>query len=112
MCHSFGDRVHLGHQSLFLAKDKQTPFWSSAKTQHSSESKEVSKPRLLRKLKLPKSGSGAWPNGFVAELDDSEELDHKLANYFQSMVGILQWIVELGYHDTSISHGSASASTS
>jgi hypothetical protein len=53
-------------------------------------------------LSLPKRASGPWPRDFCAELDESEELNEKhpkLANMYQSQVGVLQWIVELGRVD-------------
>ena len=33
------------------------------------------------------------------ELDKSEELDPRRANCFQGLIGVLQWIVELGWID-------------
>ena len=48
---------------------------------------------------LPKTGSGPWPSNYIAELDETEELDAKVANYYQSLVGILHWMVELGRVD-------------
>ena len=35
----------------------------------------------------------------IAELDVSPKLDAKLAPYYQSLIGILRWIVELGRVD-------------
>ena len=49
--------------------------------------------------RLPKSGAGPWPSGYDADTDESEELDSKRANYYQSLVGILHWMVELGHVD-------------
>jgi hypothetical protein len=37
--------------------------------------------------------------GYRPELDTSDELDPKRANYFQGFVGVLRWIVELGRVD-------------
>jgi hypothetical protein len=50
-------------------------------------------------LSLPKRASAPWPRDYYAELDDTDELDPKLANAYQSQVGVLQWIVELGRVD-------------
>jgi hypothetical protein len=36
------------------------------------------------------------PTIYMPELDDIPELDHGLANFFQSQIGILRWCVELG----------------
>ena len=49
-------------------------------------------------LKLKKS-STPMASDYRPELDISEELDHDDANYCQSVVGMLRWIVELGRID-------------
>ena len=46
--------------------------------------------KLSRKVNLPISP------GYRPELDQSRELDPKEEAYFQSLIGILQWAVELG----------------
>lgn len=49
--------------------------------------------------KLPTKGRGPWPDGYDAELDDTDELDHDLANYYQTMIGVMHWMIELGRVD-------------
>ena len=39
---------------------------------------------------------------YRAELDKSPELDPKRANYFQGLIGVLRWIVELGRIDIAV----------
>ena len=46
---------------------------------------------------MPKRVSGPWPRDYTSEIDDSPELDPTKANYYQSQVGVLHWIVELGH---------------
>ena len=48
---------------------------------------------------LPGRGSAPWPSNYRPEIDISPELDEKNANYFQSLIGVLRWIVELGRID-------------
>ena len=50
-------------------------------------------------LALLKRATGPWPREYVAEVDESDELDAELANFYQSQVGVLHWIVELGRVD-------------
>jgi hypothetical protein len=38
-------------------------------------------------------------NGYRPEVDSSPELDARRANYFQGLIGVLRWIVELGRID-------------
>ena len=45
---------------------------------------------------LPKSASFPWPHDYTSELDATPELNPDLANYYQSQVSVLNWIVELG----------------
>ena len=48
---------------------------------------------LKRKVKSP------WPTGYEPELDTSEELNTKEASFYQHLIGVLHWIVELGRID-------------
>jgi Reverse transcriptase (RNA-dependent DNA polymerase) len=49
--------------------------------------------------KLPKKADTPIQTSYRPELDVSAELDPVLASYFQSLIGILRWIVELGRVD-------------
>ena len=49
--------------------------------------------KLRTKVSTPMS------SGYRPELDQSPELDAKRANYFQGLIGVLRWIVELGRID-------------
>jgi hypothetical protein len=48
---------------------------------------------------LPKGASAPFPRDYVSELDMTEELGPEDGNYFQSLIGILRWTVELGRID-------------
>ena len=52
-------------------------------------------------LKLPKRASAPFPNGYRPEVDVSEILEAEDVTYYQSLIGILRWIVELGRVDIS-----------
>ena len=45
---------------------------------------------MLPKVKSP------WPRNYGPEVDVSTELSSIQASYYQSLIGILHWIVELG----------------
>ena len=47
----------------------------------------------LHKSKSP------WPSNYRPETDITPELEPKQASYYQSLIGILRWIVELGRAD-------------
>ena len=46
--------------------------------------------------KLPKSAENPFPLNYSPETDVTEVLDTDMANYFQSLIGIMRWIVEIG----------------
>ena len=48
---------------------------------------------------LPKKVYVPWLTNYCAELDMSLELDSRQANYYQLQIGVLHWIVELGWVD-------------
>ena len=50
-------------------------------------------------LKKPSRAKSPLPNNYRPELDLSEELEGEEASYYQSLVGILRWMVELGRVD-------------
>jgi hypothetical protein len=61
--------------------------------------------KVDRKLKNAKHSTSVLPHGYRPELDVSPELDDEQANYYQELVGVLRWAVELGRIDihTSVS---------
>jgi hypothetical protein len=52
-----------------------------------------------RGMKLPKDRDDPIKRDYRPELDESEELNNVDASYFQSLIGVLHWIVELGRVD-------------
>ena len=52
--------------------------------------------KLMRGCTLPKKVYVQWLTNYCAELDMSPEPDSKQTNYYQSQIGVLHWIVELG----------------
>ena len=45
---------------------------------------------------FPKKVYVPWLTDYCAELDMGPELDSKQAIYYQSRIGVLHWIIELG----------------
>ena len=54
---------------------------------------------LSARWKLPSKAENPFAIGYSPELDDSPELDPSLSSYYQSQIGILRWMVELGRID-------------
>ena len=54
---------------------------------------------LHERWKLPKRADNPLPIGYMPELDVSPVLKPNLASYYQSQIGVLRWMVELGRVD-------------
>ena len=50
-------------------------------------------------LKLPKKAATPFENDYVPEMDATPEPNPATATFYQAQVGVLQWIVELGWID-------------
>jgi hypothetical protein len=50
-------------------------------------------------MTLAKRAPTPFPSGYAPEIDDSQELNPENVSHFQSHIGILRWIVELGRID-------------
>ena len=100
---SIGDPdVYLGTKLRKVKLDNGVECWSMSPTKYVTEAIKTVKKHVLDKYgirTLPKSGSGAWPNNYIAELDETNELDVQEANYYQSLIGVLHWMVEIGRVD-------------
>ena len=59
------------------------------------ECSELGDPRW----RLPKRAVNPFPTDYDVEMDTSPELGPELASFYQSQVGVLRWIVELGRID-------------
>jgi hypothetical protein len=54
---------------------------------------------MAKGMPFKKRVTSSFPSGFVPEFDVSKELDHSEAKWYQSQVGVLHWMVELGQVD-------------
>jgi hypothetical protein len=48
---------------------------------------------------LPTQCSAPWLHEYISELDETPELLPELANYYQLLIGILHWMVEISQVD-------------
>jgi hypothetical protein len=60
--------------------------------------------------KLPKRVSGPLPTGYRPEMDITQGLEGDESSYYQSQIGVLRWMVELGRIDIIITEVSSLAS--
>jgi hypothetical protein len=99
---SMGDPdIYLGTKLRKVKLQNGAQAWSMSPSKYVQEAvsnveqylKQNGLPGLKRKAR------GPWPSGYEAELDDTPELVPQQATYYQSLIGILRWAVEIGRVD-------------
>jgi len=74
--------------------------WAMSASEYIKRSiQEVERELALQEAYLPKKIETPISSGYRPELDFSPELDGSRINYFQGLIGVLRWIVELGRID-------------
>ena len=91
---------YLGNKVSEVELENGVKCWSFSSSQYIQNAvKNIEKRLHLRGETLPGRGSAPWPSNYRPEIDISPELSEENANYFQSLIGVLRWIVELGRID-------------
>jgi hypothetical protein len=94
------DIYYLGAKLSKTKLPNGTEAWSMSSSKYVQEAVKNVKEWLMRRdRKLPSRCSTPLPTSYRPELDISQELNAVDANYFQSVIGILHWAVELGRVD-------------
>ena len=74
--------------------------WSFSSSQYVQNTvKNVEEYLTKRQSKLPTRAKSPWTSNYSPEIDITPELRPTEAAYFQSLIGVLRWIVELGQAD-------------
>ncbi len=74
--------------------------WGMSSEQYVKEAVRMVKVELAKiDRALPKRCTSPFTSGYRPELDFTSLLSHERANYYQQLIGILRWIVELGRID-------------
>ena len=88
------------HRTIPRTQEGYTHAWSfQSKKYVESSIKNVEMNATERGLSLPKRVQGPLSHGYKPELDTSPELDQKDTQWYQEMIGILRWAIELGRVD-------------
>ena len=91
---------YLGNKVSEVTLANGTTCWSFSSSQYVQNAvRNVEE--YLKKLddKLPSRVRSPWSSGYRPETDTSPELSPAKATYYQSLIGVLRWIVELGRAD-------------
>ena len=91
---------YLGNKVSQVDLDNGTKCWSFSSSQYVQNAVGNVEDYLAKKgEKLSPRAKSPWSSNYRPETDISSELSPAKAAYFQSLIGILRWIVELGRAD-------------
>ena len=104
---SMGDPdIYLGSKLKRMRLENGVWAWSFSSAKYVLQSIEnvtnYLKVHFNSDYSIPKKAPTPFPVGYRPELDVSDLLSTELASYFQSLIGILLWIVELGRVDVQV----------
>jgi hypothetical protein len=93
--------IYLGGKMRQVIMENGSKAWSFSSSQYVQEAvNNVHKYLTERDKKFPsKAPGGAIKNDYRPEVDQTDELSPTDAAYYQSLIGILRWIVEIGRVD-------------
>ena len=91
---------YLGNKVSEVTLDNGTKCWSFSSSQYVQNAVEnVDKYLETRGTKLPPKTKSPWSSNYRPEIDTTPELSPIESTYYQSLIGVLRWIVELGRGD-------------
>ena len=100
---SVGDPdMYLGAKLRPMTLPNQVVAWGMSASKYVQEATKNVEQFLMKKFdgrKLAKKASAPFLRDYDPITDTTKELDHELASYYQSQIGILRWMVELGRID-------------
>ena len=92
--------IYLGGRLRKVDLANGASAWSFGSTQYVQQAvANVEAHMRTTRMSLPKRAETPIPTDYRPELDSSPELDPPNTAYFQSLIGVLRWIVELGRVD-------------
>ena len=91
---------YLGNKVSLVDLENGVQAWSFSSSQYVQNAVQNVEDYLAkRQLKLPTRAKSPWTANYRPEIDITPELRPTEAAYFQSLIGVLRWIVELGRGD-------------
>ena len=91
---------YLGNKTTEVTLENGKKCWSFSSSQYVQNAVSNVETFLKeRDTKLPSKTKSPWSSNYRPEIDTTPELDPTEAAYYQSLIGILRWIVELGRGD-------------
>ena len=91
---------YLGNKVSKVDLANGSTAWSFSSSQYIQNAVKNVEEYLDKKgEKLTPRAKSPWPSNYRPEIDITPELSHEKSAYYQSLIGILRWIVELGRID-------------
>ena len=94
--------IYLGAKLRSVRLNNGVRCWSMSSAKYVQEAVRYIEDYIERNLagrKLKKNPTYSWSSNYTTEDDESPELPPTLASYYQHLIGVLYWIVELGRVD-------------
>ena len=92
--------LYLGGHLEEVEIDGSTKAWVFSSTQYVQAAVSNVESYLQRRgEKLRAKAKNVLPKSYRPEIDVSEKLEAKASSYYQSLIGVLRWMVELGQVD-------------
>ena len=92
--------IYLGNKVSKVTLDNGVEAWAFSSSQYIQNAVKNVEDYLMKcGKKLPKRATAPFTSNYRPEIDVTPELDSIQGAYFQSLIGILRWIVELGRID-------------
>ena len=97
-------KIYLGGHVCKVQLDNGVEAWAFSSLQYVQSAIKNVEMYLVQeenkeRWKMPKKAETPLSTMYCPELDVSDELDSTQSAYYQSLIGILRWIVELGHVD-------------
>ena len=91
---------YLGNKVSYLQLDNGNYAWGFSSSQYVQNAVKNVEKHLAREGKsLPTRVKSCWTTNYRPEVDVTPELSPQKAAYYQSLIGVLRWITELGRAD-------------
>ena len=95
--------LYLGNKVSKVTLENGADAWSFSSSQYVQNAVHNVEEYLSKQNKaLPRKATAPFSSNYRPETDTSPELDPFQANYYQSLIGVLRWIVELGRIDINV----------
>ena len=101
----FDPNMYLGAKIKYQKTPNRMWYWTMSPSKYVCEECKNCKYHLNNnfdgKYKLPNQAPNPFVMGYEAELDTSALCDPQEASYFQSIIGVMRWMIEIGRVDIS-----------